>query len=676
MSMGWNGLERNKLDYILTDLLPVELSELFSFSQFYTFLLGKSQQKELRSLISDLKKHKAASNGTMFREAWSTKPLKYKILKGSDSMRQMSLIQPFSALNLYLFIECYQKDLLNFLEKHHIFSIRYPKKNTDLYYKGTSKQVTEYFQAQSHRLGVASIQQAGNFFKITPFESINSFADSRIWRLSNFKYNYYAKIDYKACFDSIYTHVFSWIIERDVSDAKDAHNSNLFITIDRVLQNINGRSSNGIVVGPEFSRMIAEILLQQIDSEIAASLSEKNISYKKDYVAFRYVDDIFLFANEQLVIDQIINEYKTIGEKYLLRLNDLKLVKGRTPCLPKEWLEKTRRLSDIIAGFFFQGKKSAYEQLPDDEKFLVTGDFIPIDRLKDEIAVLVKTYSEDKRTIISYLLSTLLNNISKKKDGYALFRKHHTKKVWLLLDLALYIYAFYPSFDQTRKLISMITYMNDEADFLTDASSHEKLAKTIDRYSFIFRSGNLHDLCDWFPFFVQYKITLDTHTEELLLNQAEIDDDPIIWANFLLYSNYHSKFFDLVLEKIETIIGKELFQLSRKEPMMQSEFWYLLVFHNCPYISQPLRARMDQHISDIRADALCKNPSLPNKRVTVLVCDFLQRQSTGGNKPAESLFNWNGTKNFADLITYRTYQRTIFKRYRKNKHSIYTTSID
>ena len=32
--------------------------------------------------------------------------------------------------------------------------------------------------------------------------------------------------------------------------------------------NINGKSSNGIVVGPEYSRMIAEILLQQIDKEV------------------------------------------------------------------------------------------------------------------------------------------------------------------------------------------------------------------------------------------------------------------------------------------------------------------------------------------------------------------------------------------------------------------------
>ena len=48
--MGWNGLERNRLDYILTDLLPVEISELFSFSQFYAFLLQKDKQKKLKAL--------------------------------------------------------------------------------------------------------------------------------------------------------------------------------------------------------------------------------------------------------------------------------------------------------------------------------------------------------------------------------------------------------------------------------------------------------------------------------------------------------------------------------------------------------------------------------------------------------------------------------------------------
>lgn len=43
------------------------------------------------------------------------------------------------------------------------------------------------------------------------------------------------------------------------------------------------------------------------------------------------------------------------------------------------------------------------------------------------------------------------------------------------------------------------------------------------------------------------------------------------------------------------------------------------------------------------------------------------------NKPEESLFNWKGIKNFADQITYRTYQRTVFKRYRKNTYGLYAS---
>lgn len=673
--MGWSGLERNKLDYILTDLLPVEISELFSFSQLYTFLLKKGNQKILDALIQEIKQNKAQSSSRMFENGWSTKPLKYKILKGTDTMREMSVIQPFSALNLFLFIECYQKEILNYFEKHHDYSIRYHKKSTDLYYKAKSGRVTQYFQDQSFRAGRGAIQQAGNYFKIGPFESINSFADSRVWRMCNFKYKYYAKLDYKACFDSIYTHAFTWIIERNVVDAKDAVNSHLLVTIDRILQNINGRSSNGIVVGPEFSRMMAEVLLEHIDNVISISLSKENIIYNVDYVAFRYVDDIFLFANQPQVIEQILSKYKMIGEQYLLRLNELKLTKGNTPCLPKEWLERTRQLSDIIGNFFYQGKKSDYDKLPEDEQFIVRTEFISVDRIKDEIAILVKEHSEDRRTIVSFLLSTLLNNISKKKNGYTLFGKQRLGKALLLIDMALYVYAFYPSFDQARKIISIIAYMNSEIDFKDDDKAHTKLSRTINRYSFVFGSGNIFDLCDWFPFFYEYNIVLDTKTENHLIQAAEECNDPIIWANLLLYSQYYQPFFNELSKKVENIVERQILRISDKEPMMQVEFWYILIFHNCPYISTTLRQKMSDIINDIKTKAGSgKGKKLfPSAVTTQLICDFLEQCSPSGNKPAESLFNWKGIKNFADQITYRTYQRTIFKRYRKNTYGLYAS---
>ena len=44
--MAREGIERNKLDYILTDLLPVELSGRFSYRPFYEFLMEKEHNGE------------------------------------------------------------------------------------------------------------------------------------------------------------------------------------------------------------------------------------------------------------------------------------------------------------------------------------------------------------------------------------------------------------------------------------------------------------------------------------------------------------------------------------------------------------------------------------------------------------------------------------------------------
>lgn len=674
--MGWRGIERNKLDYILTDLLPVELSELFSYTQFYNFLSQKNQQKNLNSIITEIKEQKAKNSKIMFQNGWSTKPLKYRILKGTDTMREISVIQPLSALNLFLFVECYQKEILNFFHQHHEFSIRYHKKSTDLYYRNRKGKTIEYFQRQSISTGKNVLQQNGNFFKIGPFESINSFADSRIWRMSNFKFKYYAKMDYKACFDSIYTHAFTWTVERNVVDAKNAHNSNLFITIDRVLQNINGRSSNGVVVGPEFSRMVAELLLQRIDEEIVINLAKDDIIQNKDYKVFRYVDDIFAFANTPTVLDQIQDQYKLVGEKFLLRLNELKFFKGTTPCLPKEWLEKTRELSYTIGRMFFHGSKKEFETLSEDERFLIKGDFVPVDSIKDKISILIKTYANDKRTIISFLLSTILNNISKKSRGYTLLSKKQHNKALLILDLTLYIYAYYPSFDQTRKVISIISFLNSEINFKTDDLMRDKLQKIIHRYSFVFKNGNLHDICDWFPFFNEFGINLDTLTEECIIEKAEKCDDPIIWGNLLIYSRYYTKSFEEMKEKIEAIVHQKIQQISDSEPMMQAEFWYALIFHNCPFLSSKIITEIDSFINNkIQIKKLQGNPSqlLPSAKCTKLVVDFLQRKTNNGVKPKDSFFNWKGSNNFSSEITYRTFQKTLFKHYRKNTHYIYAS---
>ena len=241
-----------------------------------------------------------------------------------------------------------------------------------------------------------------------------------------------------------------------------------------------------------------------------------------------------------------------------------------------------------------------------------------------------------------------------------------------MLDMALYIYAFYPSFDQTRKVISIIAYMNSEIDFKSDKKANEKLSRSINRYAFIFQSGNIFDLCDWFPFFHEYSIELDAKTENALIQAAEKSNDPIIWANLLLYSQYYEPFFKELQKKVEAIVKKQISKISDKQPMMQEEFWYVLIFHNCPHISAALRKTMSDLICKIRPMASGQKPK-PSEIVTQLICDFLEQSSPNGNKPEESLFNWKGIRDFSEQITYRTYQRTVFKRYRKNIYGLYAS---
>lgn len=296
----------------------------------------------------------------------------------------------------------------------------------------------------------------------------------------------------------------------------------------------------------------------------------------------------------------------------------------------------------------------------------------------------MKNYPEDRRTIVSFLLSTLLNNISKKKDGFILFNKKGTGKAMLLIDLAFYAYAYYPSFDQTRKVISIITYINSELNFKSNQQIKIKLQSTIRRYSFIFLTKNIFDLCDWFPFFHEYQISLDTNTETHILEVALETSDPIVLANILIYSRYHIPFFKKTRNSILSIIEKKILCLSKNCEMEQPEFWHILIFHNCPYISHKLKADIKTKISNIKNNIIKSTSSYssmkpnsvqinPSNESKLLICSFLENSILDENKTSKGLFNWNGIKNFGAQLTYRTYQRTVFKNYNKNVYSQYAS---
>lgn len=651
-----NNIERNKIDYLLTDIMPVEISELFSYGKFYEFLL--ENQRELDSIVDDIMKTKAQGEKLPFNGgSWASTPLKYNILKGVDGSREINLTQPISALNIYFFIECYQKEILSFLENNSYFSLRYHRKNNDLFYKRRTNRLTEYFAKTSRKIDKSVLQQTGAYFKIHKYNSVSSFTNSRLWQQCNFKYKYFAKVDYKSCFDSIYTHAYKWIIERNTIDSKEAKNSNLFIVIDRILQNINGKSSNGVIVGPEFSRMMAEILLQHIDKEILQTLQAKGLVVSKDFRIFRYVDDIYIFANTPIVIDTVIKTIELTAQKYLLHLNEFKYYTTETPVVLNNWIEKTRVFADKISDLFF--KKRELHEKKEELDYLVKNGYISLDRLKNEFSLLMTEFPKDRRFIVSFILSTLLNNISNKKDGYKLFDKDKTGRAYIFLELALFAYSFCPCFDHTQKILSMIVYFDDELKFKNEDKNHKKLLALIRRYSFVFEQANLNDICNWFVFFYEYKISLLRHSEDIIFEKIADENNPILWANYLIYSQYSNSYNTFVLTELEKVVDINITQMIPFEPLLQKEFWYVLIYCNCPYLSPSLKAKLQNKIGELQ-----RSGTAPSDRANNLIYEFL-------NKNQSNLFFYWGYYRFntCKQLTYRTYQRTLFKQY-KNRKSI------
>lgn len=331
---------------------------------------------------------------------------------------------------------------MNLLNKNSCFSLRFHHKNNNLCYKNKNKSVIRYFSEESKTMGREVLEQTGMFFDISPYKSIAAFTSSEDWLVLNSKYKHFIRTDYKACFDSIYSHTFTWLIGKDSIDTKSFEsNSNIYSAIDRILQNINARRSNGIVVGPEFSRMIAELLLQSIDTAVYNKLINSGVECGQDYNVYRYVDDIFIFAKSEELATHIVEKYSEIARKYLLQLNETKLFSSRVPFILDGWLNETNGFTNRMCDMLFTSKeeqKAYVEKISakEDDAETPTSDVLPYllkshvvrygskakQSIMNQLNELICNYPNKDRTIIAYFLSSILNHIGKNKDKCTIFK--------------------------------------------------------------------------------------------------------------------------------------------------------------------------------------------------------------------------------------------------------------
>lgn len=516
------------------------------------------------------------------------------------------------------------------------------------------------------------IEKTGMFFDIKPYKSIASFTSSEEWLVLNSKYHYFIRTDYKACFDSIYTHTFKWLIGKDVNDTKDFKNTNIYTTIDRILQNINARTSNGIVVGPEFSRMIAEILLQAIDRTVYSKLLNSGKTVGENYNVYRFVDDIFIFAESEELANEIVQIYSEISAKYLLRLNEAKLYKNTVPFVLDEWINETSIFANRTSACLFRTKEEREIWLQKEKQNDLEKEIVPHilkskalyyskRSIMNQLNELICKYPSKDRTIVAYFLGTILNKVSRNKENVKIFSEHVTEQtVANFMDLIFYAYSFFPNYNNTQRFLSIVSYVRDEYDIF---ASSEQLQKLVNKYAFIFDKANLNDIINLVLFCAHAKIEIPYRQEQMIVCKLREKDDPILWASYLLYSQYSTKYYkeirdeigEILLERIDAIIKKDSIYTYR-------EFWWVIIFNKSPHLTMTEQSKVDNLINELKvstaanlsAEEICGN----------LFVEFVKKNS-------RQFFEWDmEEKDFLRNYTFKTYERSIFKNYRENVTSL------
>ncbi len=195
--------------------------------------------------------------------------------------------------------------------------------------------------------------QIGSFFVYETYSNVFKFFESYQYHRAEKRFNAMIKIDISKCFDSIYTHSLPWAIHGNRSIKNDLVSSKTTFAgqFDALMQNLNQNETNGIVIGPEFSRVFAELILQSVDVLTEKQLRQRQsgaLLHKHDYEIFRYVDDYYIFYNDSqhatVITDYIRNNLMQVK----LNLNSEKTKTYEKPIITEITIAKNQ-ISPLIA---------------------------------------------------------------------------------------------------------------------------------------------------------------------------------------------------------------------------------------------------------------------------------------------------------------------------------------
>ena len=443
---------KNKFRVLLTEVLPYEVPLRFNNEAFYRNMLNKELYDKFIGFFSGFVNLSTRADNKSF-----SKPFNYNIRKyGGNETRTLSLIHPINQLEIADLYNEYSELMIYSCTKSS-YSLRHINSEASLEIKKQKHVVTEGNDTKEDEsdndVEVENEEEQifdkyASFFTYRDYDMVFKFYEGFEFIRLEQKYSYLRKIDIAKCFYNIYTHSFSWAIKG--KDNAKGHITNVSFenTFDKVMQHSNYNETNGIVVGPEVSRIFAEGILQSVDENIILVLKEKGFHVGTDYEIRRYVDDYLIFTNSRPKLNDIEDVIKSELADYKLYLNMSKAITLQKPFMTNETkarLEVDTTFNNLLIQYFVCNNEEKINQ-------------------NKAILNLIHSFCGiAKNNNISYgvISGRVLSKIRKLVTKTEIISQLDSSHLVVLIELSFYAFNLDMCFSTSIKLSSILCFVRD-----------------------------------------------------------------------------------------------------------------------------------------------------------------------------------------------------------------------
>ncbi len=328
---------------LLTDTLPYEVPVIFSNDKLYASLVAKETalSAKARSIIQRIQNISASV----------TKPYSYSIVKDGSRYTTLGIIHPSTQIIIASFYEAFSASLLSSCDNGEV-SLRRPIGHTPLFSEAELNGESTFKLGIPHvdpDEGESDISHIVSYFSYGKYNLLGKFVESEEFKRLEKRFRFLQTSDISRCFASIYTHSVSWAVKGKDFSKRSKASFSFEAKFDEVMQSANYGETNGIVIGPEISRIFAEIILQSVDGSVLNDL--RPLQNNRDFAIRRYVDDYFIFTNSADITEKIMESVVRNLENYKLYPNKAKTKASIRPFVSGISLARSE-ISSIIGDIY------------------------------------------------------------------------------------------------------------------------------------------------------------------------------------------------------------------------------------------------------------------------------------------------------------------------------------